>query len=169
MFTICQSQLHLKSHWCVCVELCVLLLFLVITGGKKAGREGEWLQLLIIPYLLHFLADEGMATSLGSTEKCNWLTCPTGSPKPQVRKKVGTCPATSLTSCSKYNVAEPKLTGDGFQTRVRKVRLCCWCWSGEESWLLLAGYRLRSWEGPSAVCTPEDKVRHGRKRRFSLL
>lgn len=47
-----------------------------------------------------------------------------------------------------------------FQTHARKVHLCCWCWSGEESWLLLAEFRLRSWEGPSAVCTLEVKVRH---------
>lgn len=33
-----------------------------------------------------------MATSLGSTEKSNLLTCPMGSPKPLVRKKVGLFP-----------------------------------------------------------------------------
>lgn len=56
----------------------------------------------------------------------------------------------------------------GTQTRERKVLLCCWCWSGEGSWLLRAECKLRSWEGPSAVCTQEDKVRHKHSRDFLL-
>lgn len=46
-----------------------------------------------------------MATSLGSTGKCNSLTCPTGSPKPPVRRKVGDRNPLSALGC-KQDIAE---------------------------------------------------------------
>lgn len=48
-----------------------------------------------------------------------------------------------------------------FKTLRRTARLCCLCWSGAASWRLQAGFRLKSWAGPSAACTPEVKVPAG--------
>lgn len=58
-------------------------------------------------------------------------------------------------SVAPWPAADPSTT---FQTHARKVRLCCWCWSGEASWPPLAECRPRSWAGPSAACIQEGKV-----------
>lgn len=51
----------------------------------------------------------------------------------------------------------------------RRVLLCCWCWNGEESWLLQAEFRLRSWAEPFAACTQEAKVQIWQTPFFFLI
>lgn len=65
------------------------ILVVVIKASPSFLIRSELSCIANYKYLWLFSRNKGTVTSRGSTEKCSLLTCPMGSPRPRVKRKVG--------------------------------------------------------------------------------